>query len=442
MRCDRGSAQRWSVAGAVLAALVTVAAAAAQVEKIRTVQPGVALTDAHAAYAGEPTAERVRIAIRARAGALLREEMVVRIRPGKAGNHEPRRVALELGELRVVTVDGTLLATNIRNETACYAAEFDGEVTTAVLDRLLPPLPVPQLALAGASDPSAGGAGTAEVSDGWTPYTPHIVWERGTIDEVKRSDVVVLTGRSEPAPDGSGLSGTVAVAIDVHTGRLRRLEAKLADGDLELTMEFDPIATEPAPVWSISETGRTRLKQLSELRARPGDLVPGRPVPEIGLIDLDWKPWEIRSVLGREGAAKVDWLALVLVTDAGAEDGAAAKSAVEPLLLRPQQSGQGAMVVVFIAGGAGADTRAKVRAAAERWGPGMLWTASREKTLDRFAPGAGAALVIISADRTLRCIVALDGRGADSARIAEEVQACLSPGAVSLPAPLGEAPPR
>jgi hypothetical protein len=241
------------------------------------------LAEAARAYRSEPTHERIVMVVRAGAPdtsippttattptpaapgpVLRREELSVRIDPTTQGPVELRRVAsmaLELGPLRVASVDGVLIVTHrgspgtfFRDDLGVAGLPVEG-VTIAALRRRLAPVALPSLAL-------ASGEGEASLSalllgDGEGR------WERATLD----------TGRDEPLYElrGVGPDGPVRMTIDARSGRVRTLAfavrvrsgATGAVGGGE-----DRVVSVELTITSASPRGREAPIELPDLRAR------------------------------------------------------------------------------------------------------------------------------------------------------------------------------
>jgi hypothetical protein len=424
----------------VFSCLLLFAAAASSLAQPTRIDPALALSDAREAYRAGSVADHVRLTIRPAGRATFREDFIVRTAPQSADPARPAAVLLELGDLRVYASGGTLTAASQRSHVSFFQAQYAAPppappdaATPAALAPILPPLCLPQLALAfSAEDPV-----TTSIAD-FTAYTPRITFTSATADE--KGGLVALTGQSHP-PHGSAAPAPVALVIDARTGRLRRFETRLApdgaggagapegaSGDTTLLLEFAPLEPGDPAAWAIDTAGRTRVEILSDLRPQPGDILRGRNVPDFTLADLKSQPWSTAAALAAPagpGLSPPTHVAILFVRDAEADPHAlpAARRAL---------AGLPAHVVTrtaLILPRAGADTMQRLRAAVARAGLGddPLWSASPETTIDRFLPAAPLGIIVVRADRTLACAIALEAHATDEAAIRARLDDCLAP---------------
>lgn len=407
------------------------------------VPPGIMLEDLYAAYA-RPAAEEMTIRVRPPGGTERVETITVRTDPGDS--RTPRRLGLEMGPLRVHAAEGKLTAISTSAPGKYFEQSYSGDLTSAVLGELLPPIPLPQLELAAQEKLTLAAP---------TPYTTGMVWTGAVAQTGARQPTMTLTGE--------GPSGPVMVIAHVATGRLIRISASIRGraGDTSLELSFREIQAGDPASWAINVEGHTRVDSLMQLRSdssRPGQVRVGQAVPEMSFTRRDLSPWTLSAATGASGEAPANALVLVMfragqgglpaMGDAGAGLG----------VLRAIRRGDNADPVAFSAGAAIvielADFQKRVwDQAAAAWAAGapepdplwtaaeLMWSSSVSLSIDRFAPGAGAAAVVIGPDRTLRGVVVLDGRAADGAGLESDLRAILKgpePAAQEPPAPLPE----
>lgn len=286
-----------SVVVMVCAMLLSIAAASsgyAQVAPPVTVSGETVLDEAARFYRAAPWAERVSIVIRTPRPPPLedrpeihRGSLVVRLDPGARDGARTTRapaLALELGPLRAYASAGELTVITTTNPSAFWREEYarfaEGDrpvlPSPARLAELIPPVPLPQLALvhAGASAPLLPWLSAPRSA------TP-IVWEPVSLrpDELGGGPIA-LRGRSEHGPiaielASAGRSGAPAGGTSVSGLRLRRLSATLPSTRgpavpesqrprLELT--FDPVEPGESSAWVIDVAGWERVPVLSRLR--------------------------------------------------------------------------------------------------------------------------------------------------------------------------------
>lgn len=421
------------------------------------------LTSIRNAYRKAPLAERVAITIR-RPGAPgapretaseRREEAVVRIDPVHGLARDDAKVWLELGDLRACLSGGRMVAVHTRDSATYVQLDYKGPLTQEVLSRLLPPLPLPQIDLA---------LGDADPPTRLTPYFDGIKWDKVAVDETVAPPRVTITG--------SASGRRVEITADADTGRLLRLTAELDHPPagapaLELRLVCTRMEVDPAAAWEIPTTGRARVADLAQLRARPGDLQVGQVVPSLGLTTVDGRAWSMTEDLGPGADDPLPprpCVILLLVRDRKGGDGprgpddpflgqtvaaiaAAVKEAhesaltpVPPGVSPPARIARCAYRPTLVLDLGAGDAVGRVRVAAEVWTSRLLWTASPATTIDRFAPGAAAAVVVIDADHVLRCVIPI---GEDSQRdpIHAELIRCLTGARQEPPEPQPGLPP-
>lgn len=259
-----------SLPALVLVALATLRAAA---------QPGeipaeLVFDSIKHAYRDAPYAERAMIVIRRPATTPersdrpteRREEVTLRVDPGRGLERTGAKVCLELGELRVAAGDGKVTIIHARDPGNYVQTQYAGPLTPAVLAAALPPLPLPQLDLSlGAADPPTR----------LTPYAEAIIWLAATADDQAAPTTVTISGQS---------AGRKVEAVTDASGRLREFRAELPAAaspptagaaqsaaapasQLRIQITREPIAADAT--WNISTEGRTKVSSLSQLRPRP-----------------------------------------------------------------------------------------------------------------------------------------------------------------------------
>jgi hypothetical protein len=387
----------------------------AEIESI-PLTPGLVIAGAQEAYRAGPVADRLAISVTSAAGRARSADVIVRI--DATGDMPAFR--LEFAESRsdaslVVSLSaGTLVAANSGNENDRWVMENVGAGLDEILS-LLPPLPIPQLHLA------LGGA-----FDHPTPYTPDLAWESAETSQAQPpSDRVDIVLR------GRGPLGAVTALFDAQTLRLRSFEAEL-QGERTLSILSEPVEPGTPADWPITTVGRTLVADLSDLSLQRGPITPGQFVPDIG----DNTGWSLHAELEALAAAGSKAVALVLfrVSEeplqlATAEAGARlalqavgltrAEGAAPAVVARP-------MAAIELAGAEGDWQALRERWAGEAMNGLMPGWATPGSTLDRFDPGAIAALVLVAPDRRLLAVIPLESR-TDAEALAEEIAGKLNP---------------
>ncbi len=381
--------------------------------------------EARQAYRAAPVADQVSVEVVIDGGAPRAERLTVRIDAAGVGLEDgPRRVLLELGPLRVYVGGGRLIATHSAEPGAYFEAPFDGAISLASLQEVLPPVPVPQLALVIPDDAAMRTP---------TPYTKGVRWDRAEYE----GDATPPTFRVY----GRGFDGPVELTMDRGTSRISgfaaRFQSEGHDAVLELTCR--PVPPGDPATWEPDVTGRTRVRALGELRtgARRAELRPGDRVPDFTLIGPDQTPWLLFAAV-REAASRPVVLLLFRIPADAAR--AAAIEADARAGLGALRSLRSEGLIVDHAGAVIelADfNREAFQALRRRWADAagsaagaddLLWASSGVASIDRFARDAGALIAVLNPDGTLGGIVRLDGRAGGDAALVDELRALLSAG--------------
>lgn len=244
-------------ANRALAALVLAlgpGASAQPPRPIEPVPPEVVLETIRAAYTKRPIADEVVVHVKGARGVERTESLVVRIDPGATPGSAPERVLIELGVLKVCITGRDLVAVSTQSPDRYFQARLDGPPTAKTLASVLPPIPVPQLALAGAD---------AELRSDLTPYTTGVAWSAAAIDSAARPAMAGLSGSSRAGP--------VSLTVVAASGRLSKLSATIGgrDGETALDLTIRPVDAGDPASWLPGIEGRRRVGTLAELRAPP-----------------------------------------------------------------------------------------------------------------------------------------------------------------------------
>jgi hypothetical protein len=398
---------------AIPAALTIAAAATAQQQpRGHAIPPQMIIDDLRESYS-LIIAEEVEVRYRAPQAPVRTDSFTVRIDPGADPDHRPARLRLDLGPLRIHFADGQMTAISQAAPEVYFQQRYQGPITPALLARMLPPLPLPQLALATVAGDTFSSPAV---------YTPDIHWISGTLDADVRPAIMTMIG--------SGPSGNVEVIANAETARLLRVLLQIRSAGAEAPMELTMRAIEPGEpeTWAIDIDGRRPVNSLSELRpqSRPGPLAPGREVPDIGFTAPDNTRWSLYSALRASSAAAAPGrepapIAIILFRLPVGEEqsGAQLRQAAAALEAVRGQQQTGRVFDVAVAGitQLGEFNPDRVGAARAAWSnlhtstapPHLLLGYSSSQNMDLFDPDASAALVLIGADRRLQRIIRLDG---------------------------------
>ncbi len=295
--------------------------------------------------------------------------------------------ALRLGDLEVVVeADRVLLAHGLDAGSYVELRE-NGATGIELLERHLPPVPALPLRLA-----LLGDAALDEPS----PYLGRIAWESAAVTE--RIGAWRMAGR-----DGSGST----VSLSSRTGGRLTVVVQVEDGR-EIRTEWRGAGPPPARP-AIDPATRERLAGVADLRARPGDVVAGRRMPDLAVEDasaLVGAPVERGGVEAAPGGSTRliifrAWRAeLEAVVEQAAERGPVRVVAVTPI---------------------GAGLLDRLREPAGAIAPQRLeFAVSAERSIDRFHGTANAALVVADERGVVERVLVLAGADDDAVRAALE----------------------
>jgi hypothetical protein len=429
----------------LLIGLVLAAPASAQPSSRapESIPPEVLLETIRSAYGKKQTSEEIKVTLlkgphapRLASDTLASDTFIVRIDPGPPGGAAPSRLLLDFGGLRVLVAGGELTAVNPAVPGRYYQTKLPGPLTPRSLAKLLPPTPVPELALA-CSDPASFGE--------LTPYTPRVTWTSATIDAGARNGVLI----------GSSEAGPIVMTANATSGRLSKIVAaiKSPGGETTLDLTITPAEAGSPASWVIPTEGRERVKSLADLRSPPmtGPVSAGHPVPDFAPQRMDSTAWSLHHALAEPPSIP---LAFILYRAAPNRLEAASRDARAAAgVVRAVQFGQSAPGVtpvkpvdLKLAGALVMDLGQFNRATFDReqrlWAEGtavrtpdsgpipppeLLWANAAVQSIDRIDPKAGAVLLLIAPDKTLLKVIPLDGRAGDPAALATDLRSALAP---------------
>jgi hypothetical protein len=238
---------------------ITIAALAAlgqppQPPKGEPLPVDLALEAACDAYARKPSADEITVKFKAPGAEQRSDRFVVRLEPGDTPRSGPRRMFLDLGQLKVYAEGGTLTAVNTAAPGKYVQREYTPPLTPATLVTFMPPVPLPQLALAD-EDPKQ--------TRSLTPYTPEVRWATAEPDMSLRPPTVSI--------QGSGPTGPSTLTTSADTGRVLRLTATIHGRAGDSTLELTSRAVDPGDPasWAIKTEGRERVASVGELKPTP-----------------------------------------------------------------------------------------------------------------------------------------------------------------------------
>lgn len=393
--------------------------------------PAEAIIEDLASAYSQVTAEEVQVRFRAPQGSGLPERtdrFTIRIDPGD-GAARPRRILLELGNLRAYFASGKMTAVNSSAPDKFLERAYQEPLTPARLAEMLPPLNVPQLALACGKDPQLKSP---------IPALTGVNWKGSAPDESARPVTVAMQGDSP--------SGSIEVTVNVKTARLVRLAATIRNRAAEGTLELQcrPLDPGNAADWAINTEGRKSVASLQELHPSPRPMQPlqaGQLVPPLTFSRVDLSALSLGEAMD---AAKPQSAAILFIrpmpaerTDAIMKDARAGAGALRmlhdgklPPAAAPDPQPPRFVTIAALCLDLQDFSKSRWQQLRSAWSPpssfggdDLLWV--QNSPIDRFTPGAAAAIVVIQPDRTLAGVVPLDGRAEEINAIAAELLALL-----------------
>jgi|GEM_PF-5385823 len=402
------------------------------------ITPAQALALVIDAYQRGPVADRVQIRVipantngdskgkiaSDRAGGERRATAVVRVDRGDAAGFRPRQLRLELGSLLIHADHSLLLAISRLEPRSCFETELPEGLKPDRLTAVLPPLPLPQIAIALGGDREL----TSPVS-----YVRGVTWSS--------VESRTLGGKPTYAILGRGRAGDVVLTIDQVTGRVRQFSADVlaggGEGRLRLELACTPLDAGDPQSWPLNSEGRERVAAIDLLGPRAGDVTIGQRFPTLPILDATLAPFSVSDVFApatppgalvlvafRPSADTEEARLILADAKAGiaAIEGLGIKSprGVAPLAIRPIAVLEGDEIAVErLAAWTARWDAVDQKYLGQKFGS-MLSTSSTGIALDRFGPGLAAALIVIAADQRVLGVVPLDGRADDEGAIRRE----------------------
>ena len=285
-------------------------------------------------------------------------------------------VMLELGPLRAVVRDGELRVTHERRGDRYARFPAASRSIPALLADALPPLPMPDFALA-FDDP----ANPVHL----TPFPGDFVWT-AALDSATEPQLVLL---------GQSRDAIVSYVIDTNTWRLIVGVITTPGSRLRIEMRYEAIDPGDPAQWRLDLRGRSPVPTLAQLQPGGADINPGAPAPPMVFFTIASEPWRleidhrgpIALLLFREASP-----AVLDARDALRQSAAALE---HPIDIQP---------VLVTEKLVGIDLFERIGQTVHAWGSPVLWSVSPDATIDRFTD-APACIVLIDAERTVVGIV-------------------------------------
>ncbi len=229
--------------------------------------PASVLRDAAAYYRRAPSAET--LTITHTLGADSRSESLL-----LAIDH-PTRIRIDFGPMTAWFDGPTLRITHSQDMKGYLERPILPEGELATLASLLPPLPLPQLALARAGDPTKVDL---------TPYTGAVTWTSASLHPDQTPAAATLRGVAARAE--------LLLTTEARTGRILRLTMR-ADNIADIDIRVTPVSDfDFAHSMTFDTRRRHPVLSIAELRPRAGDSAIGDPLPPLFLLTglLDEEP--------------------------------------------------------------------------------------------------------------------------------------------------------
>lgn len=425
-----------------------------------------ALRDLQRTYQSAPTCERIGIEVRTPGpvpGApqrIARSSYIVRLQPGQTPG-EVNAIALELGQLRIWAdaADRSLTIAHTRDAASCFLAELTPPITSQALARTLPPILIPQLDF----------ASSAAIPTSMWPYATGITWSAVEPDERAQNRRTIR----------GTFSGGAAGSVTITTAgpRLRTVTIDLPARQISIHLTCSPVGPCDPPRHAIDPARRTRVASIDDLRPRAGTLrtgvrVPDMPLTRAGAGNTKWsltdllappqdalradpttpqaehivlvllrvQPSDTKSTLTRFDADRLPGL-LLPMRRASFMPKTGPESERDPATLLARFG----LAPVLVMGGATPpapdEILRRLREADDKWGGGsgagveVLWTTEPAATIDLFAPGAEAVVIILDAESVLRSVISIEPQTTTD-QVADQIAAALfelTPADFSLP---------
>lgn len=240
--------------------------AAAACAQPLTIDPRVALDDLRARFRREPVAEYIDVRVVSDSESRA-ETLIFQSAP-------PSTVQVTFGTMTLWTDGAILRIVDARDQRAYFEEAIDGAPLAAV-ERVLPPFPIPHVALA-----------LGEPSDPLTAYLPGVRWSDATIDASRSPAIFRLSGSSAHAETD--------LTADVPSARLLTQTTLLDDGQVRIEVSARTLDPSETPPLGPDFLGRTAVRDLLLLRERLPQIRPGMTLPDLGLLEWrDGNEWPV-----------------------------------------------------------------------------------------------------------------------------------------------------
>ena len=222
-------------------------------------EPNAVFGEVRAAYRAGVTTEHMRVTVRQGTSTARRATIALRVEPGADS-----AARIQAGRLLVQAQAGTVVVALDRDSGPYLQQKYDGPLSPGTLDACVPPLPIPQLALA--LTPAADS-----VPD-LCAYARAIAWDSATAEprEPTAGGTFVLSGHCT--------GGTLILTADSRTHRLRQVVVVLGSEPQQTRITIECLAAAGSLMEKpLDLANRSRVESLAELaKAAGGDTMTPR----------------------------------------------------------------------------------------------------------------------------------------------------------------------
>lgn len=310
-------------------------------------------------------------------------------------------VLIQLGRFTIHGVEhedsSTVTVVHAADRASYVQARSVGPLGLSGFDRVVPPIPLPMLAAW-----LDGGAATL-------PGAPAVAWNE---------PVTLASGGSRwigRTPDGP------AIAIAGPEGLRSWRQSTTLNGrpaTIDLAFEY---TVPPSDQWGIDLEGRRRVASLAGLQPAESAIERFQPMPALPLFAMDRAAWSPPTIGVEEDQSAVEPFPVLLLVRATSPHGLTteiadrvqeavqvAQQRIEREQRTRREAGDGVMpiglrptiVLVFSLSEFSLESLSEARSRFPDDAQ-VVWSASPAATIDRFAPGAEAALVVVDGYRRL-----------------------------------------
>lgn len=258
--------------------------------------PDEAFAAARLFYRSNAVTERVSIAVRvaragqvgqAGAGVSRTSTILVRTQPD-AADPAKSRAWVQAGRLRLFAADGAITIGTDRADGAWFATSVSTPLSLAELERILPPMPIPELELWQAPSPADGSPLRLTV------YARDTRWE--SVKPDTRAGNGSGAGVGPRTLEGSCTGGRVTLELDARTSRLRSMRVTLA-APINTTVEwsFSAVSADTVP-FTISTDPARKAASIEDFLGRTSDQAVASRLDCAKLTDLDGRSTDCTSL--------------------------------------------------------------------------------------------------------------------------------------------------